>query len=111
MSNIFDNYVNNLMQNGSIATVTESSIEADLIQSGGASNVPNGGFPPIYECEPESSEKPSRREEEKKRKQEFAKSNIKAVSIHEILQKRKVEPFMALTEQMGRMKNKKKAKK
>lgn len=87
------NYIDFLMKNyplesDSIGTIYSS--ENKVHKGGNNPNRPTGGFPPIYLCE-----KKGRFEyEEKKKKREFS-THKTAVSIKEIMEKRRmVSPFI-----------------
>ena len=75
-------YFDDMMKNHRLCS--DSIASEDNIQMGGGKNQPFGGFPPIYICD-KSNEKEN---ENIKQKKEYVKPQ-KAVSISDIMKKRK----------------------
>lgn len=89
MSNL-ESYLDMLMTNHPLGT-DSSSDDYKTIQKGGekATDIPTGGFPPIFVC----SRKDIEKEEEKKNREFTAKRT--AVSIKNIMEKRReATPFI-----------------
>jgi len=101
------NYVNDLMQNNDLQydeySASIASNESDSINNifigggnkGGSQNIskPSGGFPPIYLCDKDDDVDVEISDENKK-KREY-KTHKTAVSITEIMQRRRnVQPFI-----------------
>lgn len=57
-----------------------------MTNSGGSSNKPNGGFPPIYLCKTQVSDMKIRQDDKTKREYETHKTTV---SIKSILEKRR----------------------
>lgn len=93
-------YIDNLMRNYPLESVTEESISnlsSKLEQHGGNSqNKPTGGFPPIYLRDKADSETRSLFNDEEKKTRQFS-SHKNAVSIKDIMEQRKeATPFISL---------------
>ena len=70
-------------------SLSSISMDSPFQSGGGTITKPTGGFPPIYECEPASSE-------ESIAKREYA-APTQSVSLAEILEKRGKAPFLSLS--------------
>ena len=84
MNNYEKKYITDLMKNHYLESESETP---NIKQKGGSKNEPYGGFPPIYLCETDETEK----EENKNREYNKHKN---AISIKQIMEKRKnTTPF------------------
>jgi len=93
-------YIDNLMKNYPLESVTEESISnlasTPNQQGGNNKNTPNGGFPPIYTRDSVDSETQGLFTEDDKKTRHFS-THKNAVSIKDIMEQRKeATPFLPI---------------
>lgn len=92
MNSTISRYADMLMQNNPNRSSNRKYKSTKKLQTGGNTDVPTGGFPPIFICD---KKEPEKKDENKNREMASRKLGTTGPSIKTIMQKRRdVTPFI-----------------